>query len=110
MSIQFQETSFRLSASLPGHGNTPDSAGDRLIGVLRGEGCGPEVVDAALHILDRVNATASGKIEIQFGGEIGLPAQRLKGKVLTEEITEFCDSVFQRKGAVFCGPGGGRFV
>ena len=105
-----EQSAFRLSTSLTDHIDLHDAASEHVIGVLRGEGCGPEVVDAAINVLNRINATADKKIEVHFGGEIGLPARRLKGKVLTEETMDFCDSVFQRKGAIFCGPGGGRFV
>ena len=110
MGKPFEQSTFRLSASLPDHFDAHNTTNERVIGVLRGEGCGPEVVDTALDILNRVNATVSSKIKVHIGGEIGLPAKRLKGKVLTEETMDFCDAVFQQKGAIFCGPGGGRFV
>lgn len=110
MTEYLEQPTFRLSESLPDYFDAHNTSDPRVIGVLRGEGCGPEVVDTALDILNHVNAAIPNKINIHIGGEIGLPAERMKGKVLTEETMDFCDSIFKRKGSILCGPGGGRFV
>jgi 3-isopropylmalate dehydrogenase len=37
-------------------------------------------------------------------------ARHKTGNVLTKEVVSFVESVFSERGAVLCGPGGGRFV
>jgi hypothetical protein len=41
---------------------------------------------------------------------IGRPAQAECGAALSPGVIDFCASVFAAGGAIFCGPGGGRFV
>lgn len=81
-----------------------------LLGVLPGEGIGPEVVGCALDILDSVAQATGLLFEVRFGGPIGRDAERLFGDPLTAEIVEFCDDIFAAGGAVLNGPGGGRYV
>lgn len=78
--------------------------------MLPGEGVGPEVVGVALDMLDILLRASSRRIEIQMGGDIGLPAQAKGGQSLSEEVVAFCEDIFGKHGAVLCGPGGGRFV
>ena len=85
-------------------------AGPLLIGVLRGEGIGPEVTRAALEVLDAVTPHTGLAIEICEGGRIGREAEQIFGISLPEDVIEFCESVFARGGAIFHGAGGGRFV
>ncbi len=100
----------RLVSALPEWaGHTPASS-DAVIGVLRGEGIGPEVVDAALGILDLVGKCTGERFDVRMGGKIGLPAQAESGRPLTPEVIDFCQTIFEERGAVLCGPGGGRFV
>src|SRR5262245_44208380 len=80
------------------------------IGVLRGEGVGPEVIDAALGVLRAVEATSACRFEIITGGDIGLAAVRDHGRALSRDVIEFCSNVFAEQGAILAGPGGGRFV
>ena len=81
-----------------------------LLGVLRGEGVGPEVVDAALEVLKGLRDPFGLKVEIEFGGPIGTEAHALGGNDLLPEVEEFCRGIFKRKGSVLAGAGGGRFV
>jgi 3-isopropylmalate dehydrogenase len=81
-----------------------------LVGVLRGEGIGPEVIGAALRVLAAVEAAGGVKCELRQGGPIGTEAQARCGKYLSEEVVAFCRDVFRDGGAVLSGPGGGRFV
>jgi 3-isopropylmalate dehydrogenase len=81
-----------------------------LIGALKGEGVGPEVVAAALEVLAAVGASSGQAFEVRFGGAIGLDAIGASGRPLSDEVTGFCRAVFAAGGAVFAGPGGGRFV
>lgn len=79
-----------------------------VLGILEGEGVGPEVVTAALKVLDAVESVTPLRVVRRFGGDIGLKACA-EGE-LTGDITDFCRKIFHEGGALFCGPGGGRFV
>lgn len=81
-----------------------------LIGVLPGEGIGPEVINATLPLLSTIESMTSIRFSIEIGGKIGLEAKKDEGKVLTETVIDFCKNIFSKQGAVFCGPGGGSFV
>jgi 3-isopropylmalate dehydrogenase len=87
------------------------SPGTRLrIGVLPGEGVGPEVVSATLSVLSAIESCGFAAFEIETGGAIGREAELLSGRALTEEVARFCEDVFAGNGAILAGPGGGRFV
>jgi 3-isopropylmalate dehydrogenase len=81
-----------------------------LIGVLEGEGIGPEVVRAALHVLSAVERVTGQRFEVHYGGPIGVEAEVCSGAPLSQEVTAFCGEIFAEGGAVLAGPGGGRFV
>src|SRR5207245_2142501 len=80
------------------------------VGVLEGEGIGPEVIGAALEVLDAVAASTGLPFELRRGGLIGCAAEAAGGRPLSEEVAVFCREVFEAGGAVLAGPGGGRFV
>lgn len=88
----------------------PASVQPFLIGALPGEGVGPAVVEAALEVLAAAGAVSGHAFEVRFGGAIGLDAIGRSGSPLSEEVTGFCREIFAAGGAVFAGPGGGRFV
>ena len=71
-----------------------------VIGVLPGEGIGPEIIDVTLDILDLVNQAYGNQFKVLMGGKIGLPAQAESGRTLTQEVIDFCQSIFSRKGAI----------
>lgn len=73
-----------------------------MVGVLLGEGIGPQVVGAALAVLDEVAKAAGLRFDIRAPGS--------SGSGLSEGVAAFCESVFADGGALFCGPAGGRFV
>ncbi|MGB8275051.1 MAG: isocitrate/isopropylmalate family dehydrogenase [Alphaproteobacteria bacterium] len=98
-----------LAAAVPGF-SPRARTGAPVIGVLPGEGVGPEVMDAALRVVKTAAAQASVPLEIRTGGLIGAPAKRSSGKALSDEVADFCASVFADGGAILCGPGGARFV
>ncbi len=96
----------------------PPAGRRAVVGILPGEGIGPEVVAAALRVLDALEADTGPRFERRTGGAIGLEADKEThaesgtggdGR-LTDEIAAFCAGVFEAGGAVFSGPGGGRFV
>ena len=81
-----------------------------LIGVLEGEGIGPEVIRACLPLIDVLREVSGLDIELRYGGAIGKDAVTQCGVPLSAEVEEFCSAIFDSGGALFCGPGGGRFV
>ena len=81
-----------------------------VIGVLPGEGVGPAVTDGALNVLDHVASASGLTLHLQRGGLIGRDAERAGGEALSAEVVRFCQNVFDQGGAVFNGPGGGRYV
>jgi len=81
-----------------------------LIGVLPGEGIGPEVVPAALALLHHLQGVDGHHFEVCHGGVIGHAAESLHGQSLSSEVIDFVQGIFRNGGALFCGPGGGRFV
>ncbi len=81
-----------------------------ILGLLKGEGVGPEVIDATIEVLGAFEGVMPVGFELREGGPIGYAAQREHGQSLTPEVVDFCREVFDVGGAVMCGPGGGRFV
>jgi 3-isopropylmalate dehydrogenase len=88
----------------------PRASGTLTVGVLPGEGVGPDVIAAALAVLSAVESMSDARFETSTGGAIGRAAEASSGRALTDDVCGFCDEVFQRGGAVLAGPGGGRFV
>ncbi len=81
-----------------------------LIGILPGEGIGPELMVCARKVLDAVASVSDLEPVIESAGPIGLESKRTCGAELSEQVIEFCGDTFARGGAVLAGPGGGRFV
>lgn len=81
-----------------------------IIGILEGEGIGPELMQVCRSILEQVGARAGQRFAIESGGVIGTPAFRETGGWVTPEVEELCHHIHARQGAILCGPGGGRFV
>lgn len=102
-------TNSSLTSVLPAWVKHDDSL-DPVIGILTGEGVGAEVIGAACNVLDRIRAQNGRSTSVSFGAKIGLAAKAESGAALSRAVTEFCESVFARGGAILCGPGGGRFV
>ena len=100
----------RLSALVPPESPPLSGKPPFLIGVLEGEGVGPEVVRASLQVLSALESGGSPRFEIRRGGAIGLEAEARAGTPLSRELELFCDEVFSRGGAILAGAGGGRFV
>lgn len=79
----------------------PDrAAGARVVGVLEGEGVGPEVIGVSLQALAALEGCGLAPVEVRCG-------PRDPG---FEEASAFCAGIFQAGGAVLSGPFGGRFV
>ena len=81
-----------------------------LIGVLVGEGVGPEVVPAALELLGPLCDWSGRRFAIRHGGSIGRAALAQGQPCLSREVTDFVTEIFDVGGVLFCGPGSDRFV
>jgi 3-isopropylmalate dehydrogenase len=80
------------------------------IGILEGEGVGPELIQIALRILSVLEQGLKYHFQLQYGGMIGKEAKTKTGKALTPEVTQFCQDLFAQKMPILSGPGGDRFV
>jgi len=81
-----------------------------VVGILRGEGSGPELIDAACDVLHAVAESCSLNFCIKTGGDIGSASAERTGESLTDEVAEFCREIFTDGGAIVAGAAGGRFV
>ena len=100
-----------LTTSLPGWAGTQvTSPSQAIIGILRGEGIGPEIMSATVEVLQAIQRASSYQFEIRHGNLIGNQAQNSSGKALTPEIIEWVESIFKDGGTFLCGPAGNRFV
>ncbi|MBY0587266.1 3-isopropylmalate dehydrogenase [bacterium] len=81
-----------------------------LVGVIPGEGIGAEVIECALAVLRLVTEVHGRRLSIEEGGLIGRQSEAESGVALSDEIVGFCESIFERGGAILNGPGGGRYV
>lgn len=91
-------------------GSPPQRADRPLIGVIPGEGIGPEITEAALAALAALERSGGPPIEVRFGGPVGREAESQCGTTLPDHVVAFCQDVFSAGGAVLSGPGGGRYV
>jgi 3-isopropylmalate dehydrogenase len=80
------------------------------VGILPGEGIGPEVLNCALRILKAVLAAGELKLIVEYGGPIGRKSEEICGDALPADVVKFCQKIFERGGAILNGPGGGRYV
>ncbi len=77
-----------------------------VVGVIDGEGIGPELAGAALRVLEAVAAGEPGRFEVRrFSAAPPRPTAALDPAVLA-----FCRETFAAGGAILAGPVGGRFV
>jgi 3-isopropylmalate dehydrogenase len=99
----------RWSAAIDGR-HVVDGAptGPVRIGVLPGEGVGPEVVRAALGVLSAVASECGFEIALREAPPAGDDPSAPRG--LTEPEARFCRDTFAAGGAVLAGAHGGRWV
>jgi 3-isopropylmalate dehydrogenase len=100
----------RLTSALQKPFKSFDPASDHHIGLFVGEGIGEEVVPVAVRLLERLSDHFGRSVVTHEGGLIGLPAMIECGSSLSEEVKAQAREVFGLGGALFCGPGGDRFV
>ncbi|PYJ72932.1 MAG: hypothetical protein DME75_03115, partial [Verrucomicrobia bacterium] len=65
-----------------------------VVGILRGEGSGPELIDAACNVLDAVAESFRLNFCIKTGSDIGSLSAERRGEYLTDEVAEFCREIF----------------
>jgi len=63
---------------------------------MRGEGSGPELIDAACNVLDIVAESCGLNFCIKIGGDIGFLSAEPTGEYLCEEVAEFCREIFDQ--------------
>jgi 3-isopropylmalate dehydrogenase len=100
----------RLTATVWGGRPRLDPETPHLIGLLEGEGVGREIIPVAMALLDILRSHTERRIEVRRGGLIGHAAKAAHGESLTADVINFGAAVFEARGALFCGPGGDRFV
>jgi 3-isopropylmalate dehydrogenase len=81
-----------------------------VVGILRGEGSGPELIDAACNVLNAVAEPCRLNLCIKTGGDIGSLSAKRTGEFLADEVAQFCGEIFADGGAIMTGAAGGRFV
>jgi 3-isopropylmalate dehydrogenase len=81
-----------------------------LVGIVPGEGTGPEVIDAACHVLEAVGLGCDLDFQVTVSGEIHGSSAARNSAHLSEATAEFCDDIFSNGGAIVAGAVGGRFV
>lgn len=89
---------------------TTEQAGPHLLGVLPGEGIGPEVTGAALAVLDALENRSEARFETRLGMNIEFRAEVGEVAPLSEAVVDFCSTLFLDGGSLLAGPGRGRFV
>lgn len=94
----------RLTASVPGFESPAAGAGPHVVGVLPGEGVGPDVTATALVVLEAVAHGTSLRLEVRRGPDGTV------GRDLSADVIDFCEAIFDAGGALVCGAVGGRFV
>ena len=96
------------SMCIPGWSERARPAPPYLVGVVPGEGIGPEVVGAALSVLDAVADAFDVKFTVRVAEDVG--ARGPHGTTLGTAARGFFDDIFAAGAPVLCGPISGRFV
>jgi len=81
-----------------------------VIGVLEGEGIGPDVVGVALEVLSAVQSVSDVRFDVRPSESYGIDPVCGYEVPLAPEVRHLCEEAFAAGGAVLAGPGGGRFV
>ena len=77
------------------------------VGVIPGEGIGPEVIDAAIVVLTAACAKSGRRLDLRAAGASG--PVNISGS-LAEADADLCRRTFAAWGAMLMGPHGGRWV
>jgi 3-isopropylmalate dehydrogenase len=68
------------------------------------------VIEAALTVIRGLEREGGRRVQLEYGGPVGVAAVQSHGAALPQEAIEFCAGVIDRGGGVLNGPGGGRYV
>ncbi len=98
-----------VTSVIPDNANTPrPDDGPWHIGLVHGEGIGPEVLDVCVRLLKAIESSTSHRFDL---AEYDRTAPLRTGpREISPESVAFCRETFARGGAVLCGAVGGRFV
>jgi 3-isopropylmalate dehydrogenase len=80
------------------------------IGIIEGEGIGPDLLKASLTVLGAIKTITSHCFDIQYSNYVGFEQNKGFKYPLDSKLIEFCNKIFSLNGAILAGPGGGRFV
>lgn len=97
-----------VSAWMPGWHGTAAPTAPFVIGILPGEGIGPEVVDAALKVLEAVGKLYEIEFDLRMSPELGPPGPH--GRTLNDNVADYVQSILGLGAPLFCGAVSGRFV
>ena len=106
----FYKIPVNLEVQLPHTNPASVKAGRFLMGTLKGEGIGAEVIAAASRVARATSERFGFKLQVETGGIIGLESKKLQETELSPAVIDFCSEVFAEGGAILSGPGGGRYV
>lgn len=81
-----------------------------IVGLLDGEGVGPDLIEASHHVLRALEATSDVRFDLRFSRDHGVDPTRAYQEPFCPAVTRFLEEVFAAGGVVIAGPGGGRFV
>lgn len=96
------------AACVPGWSPLTLAAPPYAVGVLPGEGIGPEVIAATLTVLDAVADTFELEFDVRISDELGPPGPH--GRTLDSGAIAFFDEIFASGAPALCGAVSGRFV
>jgi 3-isopropylmalate dehydrogenase len=103
-----REVTSRWTESIEGRHPTAGTGSDsRTIGIIPGEGIGPEVTDAAISVLSTVGALCDRDFRLSYAPD---SIRSTAGSGLHDDEADFCRDCFAAGGAVLAGPRGGRWV
>lgn len=94
-----------LKAAGPGCSTSP-----AVVGLLDGEGVGPDLIEASHAVLRAVASTSDVRFDVRLSRDHGVDAERAYREPFCPSVTRFLSDVFAAGGVVIAGPGGGRFV
>jgi 3-isopropylmalate dehydrogenase len=97
-----------VMAWMPGWPERPGPTAAFVIGVLPGEGIGPEVVGAALTVLEAVRRIYGVEFDLRTSPELAPPGPH--GRTLDDAVAEYVQSMLGLGAPLFCGAVSGRFV
>ena len=80
----------RLVAAMPEWSTRPRPLTSFVVGVLPGEGIGPEVMAVALDVLEVLTAALPFRVDVRTGGPIDVTAEHQVGSDLTGAVVAFC--------------------